>query len=71
MESSLMGFLLKVLCKLQMTAWSLILQAEVGEIVELGLQSSSQSSEEIMARVLIESRSDNLEGRGCWLRIGA
>lgn len=71
MESSFTGFLLKVLCKLQMAAWSLILQAEVGEIVELGLQSSSQSSEEIMAGVLIESRSDSLEGRGCWLWIGA
>lgn len=40
----------------------------MGEIVELGLQSSGLSSEEVMAKVLIENRSDRKEeDAGCGL----
>lgn len=52
-----------------MAAWSLILQAEMDEIVELGLQSSSLSSEEIMVKVLPENRSDSL-GRKRMMVVG-
>lgn len=54
-----------------MAAWSLILQAELDEIAEMGLQSSWLSSEEMMAKVLAENRSDSPEGRGHQLCIAA
>lgn len=56
-----------------MAAWSLILQAELDEIVEKGLQSSWLSSEAMMAEVLAENRSDSPEGRGhqlLWVAAG-
>jgi len=40
------------------------LQAELDEIVEMGLESSWLSSEEPMAKVLAEHKSDSAEGRG-------